>query len=290
MKIRTLYDFFSKGIFRKYLFHSDYRIRLPEKRILITVDLDEPSLGPHVQKLLEMLSRYRVALTVFSPNMSMNGEVNYTVLKQIVECAKEHDLTLEIASHSMTHEPLRYNKVVEIIRESVFSFRDNGILASGFRAPYLSTESFYRNMLKEIGEKDRIIDYDSSILFEGSLFISRMHDFFSWKLPHNVANIWELPISCLDDYHLFVKLKRDEHIVCEYWKRKIDMNLRKNNYFLLLVHPEIICPYLSVLEDVLAYCLQRHSTSRYMTCSEFVEELNMIKERSHSGNENLCDI
>ena len=290
MKIRTLYDFFSNRIFLKGLFHADYRIQLPEKRILITADLDEPSFNSHVQKLIEMLSRYRAALTVFSPNMSMNGETGYEVLKRIHEFAKKHDLPLEIASHSMIHDLLGNEKIVETIRESVFSFRDNGMLVSGFRAPHLSTEGFYRNMLREIGREDGIIKYDSSVSFEGSLFISRMHDFFSWKSPHTVANIWELPISCLDDYHLFVKLQRDEQFVCEYWKRKIDMSLRKYNYFLLLVHPEVIGRRLSVLENIIIYCQKKHSTARHVTCLELVSELNKMKKRSDSADEGPCDI
>ena len=91
--------------------------------------------------------------------------------------------------------------------------------------------------------------------------------------PHEVANIWELPMSCLDDYHLFTKLKKEEKFVCEHWNRRVDISLRKYNYFLLLIHPEVIGNHFSVLEDFLAYCEQRYSTGCFTTCLDLVKEL-----------------
>ena len=277
MKISTLYDFISYGIFRKYSLHSDYKVQLPEKRILLTVDLDEPLFDSHVKNLMEMLSRYGVAFTIFSPNTSSNGEVGYAALEQMITLSKEYDIPLEIASHSMSHEPLGKDGIVDKIKESLLSFKENGLVVRGFRAPYLCTEKIYHTLLQEMSKEDGIIEYDSSILFEGSLFVSRMHDFFPWKSPHKVSHIWELPISCLDDYHLFVKLKRDENFVSTYWKRKVDTNLRKYNYFLFLVHPYVIGNHLSALSDFLYYCQHKHSKARFINCLGLVEELDSIK-------------
>jgi hypothetical protein len=203
--------------------------------------------------------------------------VGYAALEQIITLSQEYDVTLEIASHSMSHEPLANEQVVGNIRESVLSFRENGMPVSGFRAPFLSTEKFYRTVLQEMSRQDGILKYDSSILFEGGLFVSRIHDLFPWKSPHKVSNIWELPISCLDDYHLFVKLKRDEHFVNKYWKRKVDINLKKYNYFLFLIHPHVIGNYLSALSEFLNYCQHNHSKARFINCLGLVEELDSIK-------------
>ena len=52
-------------------------------------------------------------------------------------------------------------------------------------------------------------------------------------------------MSCLDDYHLFTKLKKEEKFVCEHWKRRVDISLRKYNYFLLLIHPQVMSNHFS---------------------------------------------
>jgi len=284
MNIRTPYDFSPKSFFLT-------RNALPSKRILITADLDEPLFDLRMKGLMEILSHHQIALTLFCTNESRDGKRDYTALKQMTEFARGENLILEIGSHSIRHESLAHKnpwRIVSTIRESVMSFREEGISVCGFRAPYLSTERVYRKVLKEIAAKDGIIKYDSSTSFERNLFSSRIHDFLYWKSPHEVANIWELPISCLDDYHLFTKLKKEEKFVGKYWKRKIDINIRKYNYFLLLIHPEVIGNYFSVLRDFLDYCEQKHPKACFTTCLGLVEELNLLKKKRNSlRNENM---
>ncbi|MBU1486965.1 glycosyltransferase family 4 protein [bacterium] len=98
-------------------------------------------------------------------------------------------------------------------------------------------------------DKD-VLRYDSSVLFEGNLFYSRLHDLFPRKCPHRIGNVWELPISCLDDYNLFERLKRTDEFVTAYWKKKVDVNIDHHNYFLLLVHPPVIANHFQVLKGL----------------------------------------
>ncbi|TET72247.1 MAG: hypothetical protein E3J56_05775 [Candidatus Aminicenantes bacterium] len=187
MNIRTLYDLFSNEVSPKSFFLT--RDALPSKRILITADLDEPLFDLRMKGLMEILSRHQIALTLFCTNESRDGKRGYAALKQMVEFARAENLILEIGSHSIRHESLAHKdplRIVSTVRESVMSFRKEGVSVYGFRAPYLSTERVYRKVLKKIGAKDGIIKYDSSTLFEGNLFSSRIHDFLYWKSPHEV--------------------------------------------------------------------------------------------------------
>jgi len=278
-------------LFSTFLFQSG--VRVPSKRILITADLDEPGFDVWTKKLMDMLSEAHIPLTLFCTNELQGGRESYAALRRIVDFAGRNNVTLEIASHSIRHESLAHTDlphVIATIQKSITSFRRQGIPVCGFRAPYLSTEGRYRQVLKEMSTRDGIILYDSSTLFEGNLFVSRIHDFLRYKPPHDVADIWELPISCLDDYHLFTKLRRTEDFVCQYWRRKVDVSLRKYNYFLLLLHPDVIGIHLSALEALLLHCKRAHPTVSYTTCLKLVEELNVWnKRRSNCENEDLHD-
>jgi peptidoglycan/xylan/chitin deacetylase (PgdA/CDA1 family) len=279
MDNRTLSNFISREITCRWFLLSRSKINVPGKRVLITADLDEPVFDSHIQRLLELLSSYQVALTLFCPNRSAEGEESYAVLEQIHEFALNRNLTVEFASHSISHEPLPKKdppQVASIIQESIFSFRERGIPVYGFRSPYLSTESEYRIILRELGLRDGLIQYDSSTLFEGNMLTSHIHDYLSWKSPHVIEGIWELPISCLDDYHLFERYAVEEHQGLAYWRRKVERCLWKYKYFLLLIHPSIIGRHLRVLENVLAFCRQTYPDIGFVTGHEFVEELNAV--------------
>ena len=261
---------------------------LPSKRILITADLDQPSFGSYAKDLIESLSYYRVPLTLFSINESQDGEKAYSTLKEIMEFAKRKNLVLEIGSHSIRHTSLANkapSEILSVIMESIRLFKKEGIPVYGFRSPGLSTERSYRAILKELSTSAKTIRYDSSTLFEGNLFFSKIYDLFRfyWKCPHKVGDIWELPISCLDDYHLFNKLKKNEEFVVGYWKRKVETCLHNYNYFLLLIHPQWMVNHLSVLEEFLAYCDLRYPKSCFTTCLGLIEELNLLKKEKEQS-------
>lgn len=281
MNIKTIRYSLSSNIALRCFFLSRPPKYVPQKRVLITADLDEPAFDLHTKQLLELLSCYQVALTMFSPNRTEKGEDSSAVLEQIHEFALHKNLRVEFASHSLSHEPLPRRNPLEaasIIQRSIFTFREKGIPVYGFRSPYLSTESEYRVILKELSKRDGVIRYDSSTLFEGNFYTSRMHDLLAWKTPHRVADVWELPISCLDDYHLFEKYDVEENRAYTYWKRKVEKSLRKYNYFLLLIHPNMFGKHLTVLERLIDYCKYTYPDVAFVTCNELVEELNAVRE------------
>lgn len=288
MKLATIYNLFINSMNLK---SNGTRIRPSSERILITADFDEPVLDSLTERFVTLLSKGRIPLTLFCTNESKKGKTCYSELNRIKEFAQRHNVTLEIASHSLRHERVGEKSpldIISIIKDSVQSFKENGFSVCGYRAPYLSMEKMYQKILKELDEEGGILKYDSSTLFEGSLCISRIHDFFRLKSPHAVSNIWELPISCLDDFHLFRRQKKEERFVYGYWKRKVDISLRKYNYFLLLIHPNIIGHHVSLLEDFLGYCREKHPDACFSTCLELVDELNrMSKKGSWFGNEDM---
>jgi peptidoglycan/xylan/chitin deacetylase (PgdA/CDA1 family) len=254
------------------------RLKLPYGRILITVDLDQPSFDSYIKKLIEIFSIYEIPLTTFANNGSGDNKT-YEELRKIIEFANKNEVVIEIGSHSITHEDLTHKEpyeIVSIIRKSVTLFRREGIPIYGFRAPYLSIERTYCEVFRKLAGD--MLKYDSSVLFEGNLFYSRMHDLLPRKCPHKIANIWELPLSCLDDFNLFNRLGMSDEFVSAYWKRKVDINIRNHNYFLLLIHPHVITSHSQVLENLLAYCIKKYSRTSFATCYELVKELNKFKQ------------
>jgi peptidoglycan/xylan/chitin deacetylase (PgdA/CDA1 family) len=250
---------------------------LPSKRILITADLGELWHHPPLEMLLGRLARLKIPLTLFCSNEFLDGRSGYPVIRKIISSAREKNLRLEIGSHSLRHVSLSgggIDKAVAVIKESVLAFREKGIPVVGFRAPYLSIERMYPGVLKALSAEKGILAYDSSTLYERNLILSRVHDVLRWKPPHRVGDIWEMPLSCLDDYHLFEKLRKDDAFVRSYWAGKAEASLGRYNYFHLLVHPEIISRHFSALDDFLAGCLVRYSRSAFATCREVAAELD----------------
>jgi peptidoglycan/xylan/chitin deacetylase (PgdA/CDA1 family) len=253
-------------------------LKLPSQRIVITVDLDQPLFDLDLRKFIERIALFGTPLTIFTPNHPLSSK-GYGEIRDLLDFAREKELVIEMGSHSVTHESLKGKKaseIVSIIEKSIGLFREGGIPVHGFRAPFLSIEGTYRHILPKIG-KD-ILKYDSSVLYEGNLFHSRLHDLIPRKCPHRVGSVWEFPLSCLDDYLLFGKLKKADSFVSAYWKRKMDINLRNHHYFLLLIHPPVILNHFRELEDLLTYGIQNYSETCFTTCHELVKELSQRKE------------
>lgn len=249
------------------------------QRILITADLDGPEVDHHVHELFDFAASRSIPLTLFCTNAVINEREDLAALQQMLDLDARGAVPLEIASHSISHERLPVKdpvRVASIMEQSVQAFREKGIPVAGFRAPYLSIESEYRTILNELRQMNGSIRYDSSTLFEGTLLASRIHDLFPWKSPHCVSGIWELPISCLDDWHLFIKLQQESDEVQRYWLRKTDRCLEKHNYFLLLLHPQVIDPHMKTLDHLVDHCRRTHPAAKFVTCSQLVEELERI--------------
>ncbi len=251
--------------------------KLTGQRILVTADLDGPQVDHHMQSLLDFVTDQNLPLTLFCTSAVVNERGGLVALQQMLNSAARETVPLEIASHSIKHEPLPGKDPAQaafIMEQSVQIFREKGIPVVGFRSPYLSIEGDYRTILKELGRTRSSLRYDSSTLFEGTLLASRIHDLFPWKSPHRVSGIWELPISCLDDWHLFVKLVQRPEDVRRYWQRKADLSLGRFNYFLFLLHPQVIGAHLPVLGNLIDHCRKAHPAARFVTCSQLVEELD----------------
>jgi peptidoglycan/xylan/chitin deacetylase (PgdA/CDA1 family) len=263
-------------------------LKLPSQRIVITVDLDQPLFDLDLRKFIERIALFGTPLTIFTPNHPLSRR-GYGEIRDLLDFARQKEIIIEMGSHSVTHESLKGKKaseIVSIIEKSIGLFREGGIPVHGFRAPFLSIEGTYRHILPKMG-KD-ILKYDSSVLYEGNLFHSHLHDLIPRKCPHRVGSVWELPLSCLDDYLLFGKLKKADSFVSAYWKRKMDINLRNHHYFLLLIHPPVILNHFRELEDLLTYGIQNYSETCFTTCHELVKELSQRKEeKEFPGIEDL---
>lgn len=249
---------------------------LDSKRILITADLGELWHERPLQEFMTRLAPFKVPLTLFCSNEFLDGRKGYPVIRRIQALARRRKLDLEIASHSVRHVSLSVQDgdgAAAVIKRSILSFRKEGFPVKGFRAPYLSIEGFYPQVLKAVSREKGILSYDSSTLYERNLLVSRVHDFLRWKSPHRVGTIWELPLSCLDDYHLFDKLALDDDFALKYWTRKSQAGLRRFNYFHLLVHPEIISRHLPAFEGLVRDCLDRYGRDSFATCGRLAAEL-----------------
>ena len=263
-------------------------LKLPSQRIVITVDLDQPLFDPDLRKFIERIALFGTPLTIFTPNHPLSRR-GYGEIRDLLNFARQKELVIEMGSHSVTHESLKgkeASEIVSIIEKSIGLFQEGGIPVHGFRAPFLSIEGTYRHILPKMG-KD-ILKYDSSVLYEGNLFHSRLHDLIPRKCPHRVGSVWEFPLSCLDDYSLFEKLKKSDSFVSSYWKRKMVTNLHNHHYFLLLIHPPVILNHFRELEDLLTYGIQNYSETSFTTCHELVKELNQWnEEKGAPGIEDL---
>jgi len=253
-------------------------LKLPSRRVVITVDLDQPLFDPDLRKFIGRIALFGTPLTIFTPNHPLSSR-GYGEIRDLLDFARQKELVIEMGSHSVTHESLKgkeASEIVSIIEKSIGLFREEGIPVHGFRAPFLSIEETYRHILSKMG-KD-ILKYDSSVIYEGNLFHSRLHDLIPRKCPHQVGNVWELPLSCLDDYILLEKLNKPDSFASTYWKRKMDANLHTHRYFLLLIHPPVILNHFRELEDLLTYGIQNYSETCFTTCHELVKELSQRQE------------
>lgn len=249
--------------------------RLPYPRVLFTLDSKEPKYKAEIEPVLTEFAGLRIPLTIFVTNMTMSGQENYHAVRDIMNFAHRHDYALEIGSHGMRHDDLSGSGVpgiIEMITESLRNFHGKDILVRGFRAPFFSTENSYREVLGSGGTIEGLL-YDSSISFGSSMFASIFNIVAGRKCPHRIGDIYELPVSALDDYHILSRMKRGPEFAYHYWRAEAHLWVRRLNYCMMLFHPHIIAKHTALLRRFLASCHDRYPPESFVTCSELVREL-----------------
>ena len=253
--------------------------KLPYPRILFTVDSSEPKYESEIAPLLEKFAAHQVPVTLFVSNETLSGQGNYSAIQEIFRFSERNRLPLEIASHGFRHYDLSNADpcaVIEKINESVSDFDRKGVDVRGFRAPFLSIEEKYRDILSAMRGNNGGVRYDSSTCFESSLLTSFFHILVRKKCPHKIGAMWELPISALDDYHILQKKGRGERFAYFYWVAEANIWIRRLNYCMLLFHPYIIGKNLVLLDKLLSYCRDRFPPECFMTCVQLVNELDAL--------------
>lgn len=254
--------------------------KLPRPRLIFTIDSSEPDYEGEISPILERFAAHRVPVTIFVTNETLSGSGNYPTIGAIFRFAEQQGLRLEIASHGNRHEDMSNDepreagrKIVESLRE----FSNKGFSVHGFRAPFLSIEDNYRDILSSLRVDNGGLKYDSSICFESGLMTSFFHMLVRRKSPHKVGTLWELPISALDDYHILRRRRKREPVAFLYWVVELNMWLLSLNYFLLLLHPHAIGKHLSLLDRFLSYCVGRFPEENFVTCLQLVDELDALR-------------
>lgn len=253
--------------------------KLPQPRLLFTIDSGEPNKEGDISAILERFAVHRVPVTFFVSNETLSGDGNYTAIREIFRFAEQKRLPLEIASHGSRHEDLSHDAPLEVGKKIVNSLREfnkEGFPVRGFRAPFLSIEKDYRDILSTVRVDNGGLRYDSSICFESGLLTSLFHILVRRKSPHKIGMVWELPVSALDDYHILKKRVNGELFAFFYWVVEINMWVHRLNYFLLLFHPHTIGKHLGLLDRFLSYCVARFPEENFMTCIQLVNELDAL--------------
>ena len=251
-------------------------MKLKKARILITADLDEPEYEADIAGLFSLFAEKGVPLTLF---VTDGWREEFPDIVQRLEAAQDIGLEVEIGSHSARHVSMKtapLSQIVRVIGESISGFKAEGLDVRGFRMPYLSTELRYRQILREASRSDIGLSYDSSLCLEGKFRYSRIYNIlpFPWKAPQRIGNIWELPISCMDDYHLYQKYGLSDEAAFSFWAKRLNTNLRLYRYSLFMFHPYVSAKHLEVIGRLIDRAKERYGEARFVTCQELVSELN----------------
>lgn len=252
-------------------------------KILLTLDSNEPMFERQIRPILEIFAHHGIPLTIFVSNETLSGRNNSGEIGKILEFSKRRHLTVEIASHGVCHRDMshaRPDKIAGWIAGSERSFREQGIVVKGFRAPYLSIEACYEQVLKAMEEMAVPLAYDSSISFESNLVTSILNLACGIKGPHKIGRTWELPISALDDYHLFKKRKTKPSAAFLYWAASARIWIWRKNYFMLLFHPHTIISHLHLLNQTILFMKKKFNPVSFTTCQQLALDLDSQKVRA----------
>ncbi len=250
--------------------------RLPSPRILFTIDSSEPKFEPEIRPILEIFARCQVPLTMFISNETLSGKDNSEEITKIRKFADGRSLVVEIASHGVRHHDMSCEMPYQIagrVAESVERFRHRKIFVQGFRAPFLSTEFIYKEVIEALDTLQVPLAYDSSISFESNLMTDLIQLAIGKKMPHKIGSIWELPISGLDDYHLLHGKKSIRHLAFIYWVLIATIWICRKNYFMLLFHPHVILNHLNLLNKLVIFLKKKFHPFSFTTCAGLVAEM-----------------
>ncbi len=262
-------------------------VRLPHPRIAITLDTGEPDWEGELRPIFEVMTRRRVPVTAFVCNRTESGRDNGPAVRALIEFGQREGLPVEIASHGLDHRNLaglEPDEIARFIHVSLDTFRAEGLNVAGFRSAELGTELRYRDVLDRLDPACQL-KYDSSVCLESGLASTALHATLRKKGPHRVGQRWELPISVLDDYHLFARMRKTERFALNYWTFTARWWLNRMNYALLLLHPRHIGPRLELLEELLTRLGHMSSRPLFATCSEMVDELDSCSPEIRNAGE-----
>jgi peptidoglycan/xylan/chitin deacetylase (PgdA/CDA1 family) len=262
-------------------------VRLPHPRVAITLDSGEPDWEGELRPIFEVMARRRVPVTAFVCNRTENGRDNGPAVRALTEFGQREGLPVEIASHGLDHRNLaglEPGEIARFIHGSLDAFRAEGLNVAGFRSAELGTELRYREVLDRL-DPACALRYDSSVCFESGLASTALQAALRKKGPHRVGQRWELPISVLDDYHLFARMQKTERFALNYWTLNARWWLNRMNYTLLLLHPRHIGPRLELLEELLTRLGTMSPRPLFATCAEMVDELDSCFPEIRSAGE-----
>lgn len=262
-------------------------VRLPHPRIAVTLDSGEPDWAGELRPIFELLARRRVPVTAFVCNRTESGRGNGPAVRTLTEFGQREELPVEIASHGLNHRNLaglEPDEIARLIQGSLDAFRTEGLDVVGFRSAELGTELRYREVLDRLGPPCPL-RYDSSVCLESGLASTALHAALRKKGPHRVGRRWELPISALDDYHLFARMRKTERFALNYWTLTTRWWLNRTNYALLLLHPRHIGPRLGLLEELLTRLGAMSPRPLFATCAEMADELDSCHHQDRYSGE-----
>ncbi len=142
-----------------------------------------------------------------------------------------------MGSHSVAHESLGnvdkspLNLYPSLSKVSSTCSGREGFRSGDFRAPYLSIEPTYRRRPFE-NESGCLDLRQFRPVSKGNLVpFSSSRSSFPENVPIGLEDVWELPLSCFDDFLLFEKLKKPTAFVSIYWKKKLDIEPTRPSLF-----------------------------------------------------------
>lgn len=176
---------------------------------------------------------------------------------------------MELAIHGWTHVNLeRYSlkQQREHISRAIDTFARYGILATGFRSPYLRLDSTIREAVEATGLRyvsNQPILWATTIEFSQSQEIvqayQRAINFYTpWSaaehasLPSVRGRIVEIPVSLPDDEMLIERLGANSDQVARVWTEALHQTYAKGELLTLQLHPERAEVCLPALSCVLA--------------------------------------
>ncbi|MFH1063090.1 MAG: polysaccharide deacetylase family protein [Candidatus Omnitrophota bacterium] len=205
---------------------------------------------------IALLRKYQIRANFFIPAV---------IIKKYSKTIKGLNAdSIEWGIHSDAHTDLSVlseNEQKQHVSNAIEIFDRLAIPFLGFRAPYLKINE---KTLEVLAQEKRFL-YDSSwtVLWE-QIYDERRYS-YSWaanfykpKLsclqkskPFKVNSILEIPVSLPDDDILVDRDKMDVQEVSRMWSQMLEACVKRNELFVLQLHPERIFDVAEALEDLI---------------------------------------